>query len=55
MTGRYKATGQEAEFEPRSRGRVLRNRLGITSVRVLQRKESEALLAASEHSVNPVI
>src|ERR1700680_3136920 len=43
MAGRYKATGPEAEFQPGSRGRVLRNRLGITSVRELERRESAAL------------
>jgi hypothetical protein len=38
----------EAEFEAGSRGRVLRNRLSIQSVREIERKESEALLAATE-------
>jgi hypothetical protein len=33
MPGRYDTAGPEAEFQPGSRGRVLRNRLGITSVR----------------------
>jgi hypothetical protein len=37
MPGRYDAAGPEAEFQPGSRGRVLRNRLGITSVRELER------------------
>jgi len=46
--GRYDADGPEAEFEPGSRGRVLRNRLGITSVREIERRESEALLAVTE-------
>ena len=54
MTGRYEAIGPEAEFEPGSRGRVLRNRLGITSVRALQRKESEALLAATQRVIDEV-
>ena len=31
MTDRYSAGGAEAEFEPGSDGRVLRNRVGITS------------------------
>jgi cell filamentation protein len=51
-TPRYKATGLEAEFEPGSRGRVLRNRLGITSVRAMQRVESEALLATTERLID---
>ena len=54
MTGRYAVAGPEAEFEPGSRGRVLRNRLGITSVRTLQRKESEALLATTQRLVDEV-
>jgi len=33
LRDRYEATGPEAEFEPGSRGRVLRNLLGITRVR----------------------
>lgn len=48
MTGRYAAHGVETEFEPGSRGRVLRNLLGIRSVRGMARAESEALLAAQE-------
>ena len=54
MTGRYEAIGPEAELEPGSRGRVLRNRLGITSVRALQRRESEALLAATQRVIDEV-
>jgi cell filamentation protein len=46
--GRYDAAGPESEFQPGSRGRVLRNRRGITSVRQLERDESEALLAATQ-------
>ena len=53
-SGRYAATGSEAEFEPGSRGRVLRNRLGITSVRAIQREESEALLATTQHLIDEV-
>lgn len=52
MTGRYSAEGPEAEFEPGSPGRVLRNRLGITSVREIERKESEALLAVTERLID---
>ncbi len=48
MAVRYDAGGPEAESEPGSRGRVLRNRVGLTSVREIERRESEALLAASD-------
>jgi cell filamentation protein len=54
MVARYEASGPEAEFEPGSRGRVLRNRLGITSVRAIQNKESEALLATTHQLVDDV-
>lgn len=49
---RYDATGAESEFEPGSRGRVLRNRLGIKSVREMARAESVALLEAQEWMVD---
>ena len=49
--GRYAAKGPEAEFEPGSRGRVLRNLRGIRSVRELARAESRALLDAQERLV----
>jgi cell filamentation protein len=52
MVGRYAAAGPEAEFQPRSRGRVLRNRLGITSVRQLEREESKALLVTTEQTID---
>ena len=52
MTGRYEASGPEAEFQPGSRGRVPRNRLGITSVRLMQRAESETLLAATQQIID---
>jgi cell filamentation protein len=52
MTGRYDAAGAESEFQPGSRGRVLRNRRGITSVRQLEREESDALLAASQKAID---
>jgi cell filamentation protein len=45
---RYAAQGIEAEFEPGSRGRVLRNLAGVRSVREMARLESEWLLAATE-------
>lgn len=48
MSSRYDADGLEAEFEPGSRHRVLRNRLGIRRVRDMQQVESEALLEAQE-------
>jgi cell filamentation protein len=51
-TGRYKAEGPEAEFEPGSRGRVLRNLIGINSVREMERAESEALLAATQATID---
>ncbi len=31
MTGRYRASGREAEYQAGSDGRVLRNRLGIAA------------------------
>jgi cell filamentation protein len=49
VTTRYKPVGLESEFEPGSRGRVLGNRLGIRSVREMERRESAALLRATEH------
>lgn len=48
QTDRYAARGAEAEFEPGSRGRVLRNQLGIRSAREMAARESSALLAAAE-------
>lgn len=52
MTGRrYQATGPEAEWEPGSRGRVLRNKLSIKRVRDMQQAESEALLAVQEWTI----
>src|SRR6202162_223768 len=54
MTGRYEVFDPEAEFEPGSRGRALRNRLGITSVRALQQRESEALLATTQQVIDQV-
>jgi cell filamentation protein len=45
-TTRYAAGGMEAEFQPGSRGRVLRNFLGITRVREMEEAESQALQAA---------
>ncbi len=47
----YEATGIEAEAEPGSRGRVLRNLMGVRSVREVQRLESEGLLAVTERAM----
>jgi cell filamentation protein len=52
VAGRYDAVGPEAEFQPGSRGRVLRNRLDISSVRELERRESAALLIATQQSID---
>ena len=52
MSRKYKATGPEAEFEPGSRGRVLRNLLGITRVRDMNEAESQALELAQEAALN---
>jgi cell filamentation protein len=52
MVSRYEARGIESEFEPGSRGRVLRNLPGIRSVREMQRAESEALLAATNQLID---
>lgn len=52
MAGRYDAEGPEAESEPGSRGRVLRNRVGVTSVREIERRESEALLVATQATID---
>jgi len=49
---RYAAHGPEAEFEPGSRGRVLRNLAGIRLVREMARRESEALLAATQRLID---
>lgn len=49
---RYDAHGVETKFEPGSRGRVLRNLLGIRSVGEMSRVESTALLQAQEHLVD---
>jgi cell filamentation protein len=43
---RYAAAGSEAEFQPGSRGRVLRNFPGITKVREMEEAETQALMAA---------
>ena len=48
------ASGAEAVYEAGSRGRVLRNRLGIRSSREMARRESEALLRATERLTHVV-
>ena len=42
----------EAQYEPGSRGRVLRNRAGIRSVRQMAQRESEALLSATQQLID---
>lgn len=49
---RYEAHGVEAEYEPGSRGRVLRNLAGVRSVREMARRESECLVAATEQLID---
>lgn len=49
---RYEARGLEAQFEPGSRGRVLRNLIGVRSIREMARRESEALLAATNRIID---
>ena len=51
---RYAAEGAEAQFEPGSRGRVLRNRLGIRLVRQMVQAESERLLDATERLLDDI-
>ena len=52
MASRYDTAGPEAEFEPRSRGRVLRNMQGITLAREVARRESNALLPATKRLID---
>ena len=52
MSHKYEVTGPEAEFEAGSRGRVLRNLLGITRVRDMNEAESQALELAQEAALN---
>ena len=52
MVDRYHAEGAEAEFEPGSRNRVLRNLLGIRSVREMQNRESVALVSATQRAID---
>ncbi len=50
--GRYEPRGVEAEYEPGSRGRVLRNLAEIRSVREMAHRESGALLAATQRLID---
>jgi cell filamentation protein len=43
VNGKYESAGPEVEFQPGSRGRVLRNLLGIRHVRDMHVAESQAL------------
>jgi cell filamentation protein len=52
MAPRYTAYGPETEFEPGSRGRVLRNLQGVRSVREMERRESAALLEVTERMID---
>jgi cell filamentation protein len=52
MSGRYEARGPEAEFEPGSRGRVLRNLPGIRSMREMLQRESIALLTTTRRLID---
>ena len=52
VTTRYDPHGVEAEFEPSSRGRVLRNALGIIRVRDMQLAESQALWLAQRQAID---
>ena len=49
---KYAAAGTETEFEPDSRGRVLRNLLGIMRVRDMNEAESQALELAQEEALD---
>jgi len=52
VNGIYQAAGPEVEFEPGSRGRVLRNLLGIRRVRDMNAAESQALELAQVDAVD---
>ncbi len=52
MATRYDAHGAETEFEPGSRGRVLRNLQEIRSAREMARRESEALFLATQQLID---
>jgi cell filamentation protein, protein adenylyltransferase len=48
---KYAANGMESEFQPGSRGRVLRNLLRIKRVRAMEEVESQALEVAQEDAL----
>lgn len=52
MATKYDPTGIEAELEPGSRGRVLRNLLGIVRVRDMNLAESQALELAQDAALD---
>ena len=52
MPDRYSAQGVESQFEPGSRGRVLRNLQEIKSVREMSWIESDSLLEATQHMID---
>ena len=53
VSDRYDTTGYiEGQYEPGSRGRVLRNMLSIKSKRSMDKLESEALLAALKTAIS---
>ncbi len=52
VTRKYQPTGPEAEFESGSRGRVLRNLLGVTRVRDMHLAESQSLELAQEAALD---
>jgi cell filamentation protein len=54
VTTRYEPHGVEAEFQPGSRGRVLRNALGIIRVRDMQLAESQALWLAQRQAIDTI-
>jgi len=49
---KYEAAGLDAEFEPGSRRRVLRNLLGITRAREIHEAESQFLVLAQEAALD---
>ena len=52
MSRKYEAPGPEAEFEPASRGRVLRNLLGIVRVRDMNEAESQLLMKVQDSALD---
>lgn len=52
VSDKYEAIGAEAEFEPGSHRRVLRNLLGITRVRDMNEAESQALELVQEAALD---